>query len=166
VILLMTWRRCRSFPNHSTGLAPFPRLSAPPHSSHTPIAPRRPGGTSETALYSPPPSSLRRGGPLTVTSGRSPPFPAPPHSTGWQQALAPWRTAPTPPLPHGRQPPLHIAGRRQRVRPSPATHSSPPPQASTAPDCYALLHGTADSPQRQGIFGSASLPSSRVSAPV
>ncbi len=40
---------------HSTGLAPFPRLSAPPHSSHTPIAPRRPGGTHETALYSPPP---------------------------------------------------------------------------------------------------------------
>ncbi len=42
---------------HSTGLAPFPRLSAPPHSSHTPIAPRRPGGTPETALYSPPPPS-------------------------------------------------------------------------------------------------------------
>ena len=75
----------------------------------------------------------------------------------WQQAPAIWRTAPTPPLPHGRQPPLHITGGRQRVRPSPATHSSPPPRASTAPDCYALLHGTADSPQRQGIFGSASL---------
>ncbi len=43
--------------NYSTGLAPFPRLSAPPHSSHTPIAPRRPGGTPETALYSPPPPS-------------------------------------------------------------------------------------------------------------
>ncbi len=28
---------------NSTCLAPFPRLSAPPHSSHTPIAPRRPG---------------------------------------------------------------------------------------------------------------------------
>ncbi len=40
---------------HSTGLAPFPRLSAPPHSSHTPIAPRRPGGTPETAPYPPPP---------------------------------------------------------------------------------------------------------------
>ncbi len=40
---------------YSTGLAPFPQLSAPPHSSHTPIAPRRPGGTPETALYSPPP---------------------------------------------------------------------------------------------------------------
>ncbi len=39
---------------NSTSLAPFPRLSAPPHSSHTPIAPRRPGGTPETALYSPP----------------------------------------------------------------------------------------------------------------
>ncbi len=43
--------------NYSTGLAPFPRLSAPPHSPHTPIAPRRPGGTHETALYSPPPPS-------------------------------------------------------------------------------------------------------------
>ncbi len=30
---------------YSTGLASFPRLSAPPHSSHTPITPRRPGGT-------------------------------------------------------------------------------------------------------------------------
>ncbi len=46
---------------YSTGLAPFPRLSAPPHLSHTPIAPRRPGGTHETALYSPP-LSLSRGG--------------------------------------------------------------------------------------------------------
>ncbi len=48
---------------YSTGLAPFPRLSAPPHSSHTPIAPRRPGGTPETALYSPPlPGGARQGG--------------------------------------------------------------------------------------------------------
>ncbi len=50
---------------HSTGLAPFPRLSAPPHSSHTPIAPRRPGGTHETALYSPLPplpGGARQGG--------------------------------------------------------------------------------------------------------
>ncbi len=48
--------------NYSTGLAPFPRLSAPPHSSHTPIAPRRPGGTPETALYSPPLGGGRQGG--------------------------------------------------------------------------------------------------------
>ncbi len=51
--------------NYSTGLAPFPRLSAPPHSSHTPIAPRRPGGTPETALYFPPPplpGGARQGG--------------------------------------------------------------------------------------------------------
>ncbi len=50
---------------YSTGLAPFPRLSAPPHSPHTPIAPRRPGGTHETALYSPPPplpGGARQGG--------------------------------------------------------------------------------------------------------
>ncbi len=51
---------------HSTGLAPFPRLSAPPHSSHTPIAPRRPGGTHETALYSPPP--LSRGEPVRAAA--------------------------------------------------------------------------------------------------
>ncbi len=31
--------------------------TAPPHSSHTPITPRRPGGTPETALYFPPPPS-------------------------------------------------------------------------------------------------------------
>ncbi len=50
---------------YSTGLAPFPRLSAPPHSPHTPIAPRRPGGTPETALYSPLPplpGGARQGG--------------------------------------------------------------------------------------------------------
>ncbi len=50
---------------NSTGLAPFPRLSAPPHSSHTPIAPRRPGGTLETALYSPPPLP---GGPVRAAA--------------------------------------------------------------------------------------------------
>uniref|UniRef100_A0A8C1XP35 Immunoglobulin domain-containing protein n=1 Tax=Cyprinus carpio TaxID=7962 RepID=A0A8C1XP35_CYPCA len=94
---------------------------------------------------------------LKQMTGRSSPFPAPPRSMGWQKAPAPWRTVLTPPLPHGRQPPLHIVGGRQRVRPSPATHSSPPPRATTAPDCYALLDGTADSPQRQGTFGSASL---------
>ncbi len=49
---------------NSTGLAPFPRLSAPPHSSHTPITPHRPGGTPETALYSPLPllGGARQGG--------------------------------------------------------------------------------------------------------
>ncbi len=50
---------------YSTGLAPFPRLSAPPHSPHTPIDPRRPGGTHETALYSPLPplpGGARQGG--------------------------------------------------------------------------------------------------------
>ncbi len=47
---------------HSTGLAPFPRLSPRSHSSHTSIAPRRPGGgTHETAVYSPLPPS--RGSP-------------------------------------------------------------------------------------------------------
>ncbi len=47
---------------YSTGLAPFPRLLAPPHSPHTPIAPRRPGGTHKTALYSPPPLPPLPGG--------------------------------------------------------------------------------------------------------
>ncbi len=56
--------------NYSTGLAPFPRLSAPPHSSHTPIAPRRPGGTPETALYSPPPPSPPRQGGRGVPGGK------------------------------------------------------------------------------------------------
>ncbi len=54
---------------YSTGLAPFPRLSAPPHSPHTPISPRRPGGTHETALYSPPPSPpLSRGEPVRAAA--------------------------------------------------------------------------------------------------
>ncbi len=53
--------------NYSTGLAPFPRLSAPPHSSHTPIAPRRPGGYSrDCALL--PPSPLSRGEPVRAAA--------------------------------------------------------------------------------------------------
>ncbi len=50
--------------NYSTGLAPFPRLSAPPHSSHTPIAPRRPGGYSwDCALLLPSPGGSPLGRP-------------------------------------------------------------------------------------------------------
>ncbi len=198
---------------HSTGLALFPRLSAPPHSSHTPIAPRRPGGTPETALYSPSlPGGARQGGrgvpggkdrrgerkgagrmrsdrdergergqttttkksrsgswthcrsvlnqlsgslavpcdgigPLWWTA-RCPsaswrPAMAPPvegsrqrvpHSLllhqpgGWQQAPAHWRTAPTPPLPLGWQPPLLVPGARQRVfRPTCSSFAPAPP---------------------------------------
>ncbi len=197
---------------HSTGLAPFPRLSAPPHSSHTPIAPRRPGGTPETALYSPPPPSpggepvraaaaylgvrtdeareketegwgvteKREGreekknlGPvpghtasrsstnwaahsrchamvLDLFGGRPDapsaswrPVMAPPvegsqqrvprslllhQPGGWQQAPAHWRTAATPPLPLGWQPPLLVPGARQRVfRPTCSSFAPAPP---------------------------------------
>ncbi len=52
---------------HSTGLAPFPRLSAPPHSSHTPIAPRRPGGYSRDCALLPPPP-LSRGEPVRAAA--------------------------------------------------------------------------------------------------
>ncbi len=52
---------------YSTGLAPFPRLSAPPHSSNTPIAPRRP---PETALYSPPPGGGARQGGRGIPGGK------------------------------------------------------------------------------------------------
>ncbi len=45
----------------------------------------------------------------------SPPFPAPHQPGGWQQAPAHWRTAATPPLPLGWQPPLLVPGARQRV---------------------------------------------------
>ncbi len=38
-----------------------PTALGPPHSPHTPIAPRRPGGTHEIALYSPPPPPLPGG---------------------------------------------------------------------------------------------------------
>ncbi len=55
---------------NSTGLALLPRLSAPPHSSHTPIAPRRPGGTLKTALYSPPPPRGARQGGRGVPGGK------------------------------------------------------------------------------------------------
>ncbi len=197
--------------NYSTGLAPFPRLSAPPHSPHTPIAPRRPGGTHETALYSPP-SPLSRGEPVRAaaaylgvrtdeareketegwgvtetrerkknknlgpvpghTAARSStnwaahsrchamvldlfggqpdapsaswrPAMAPPvegsrqrvprslllHQPGeWQQAPAHWRTAATPPLPLGWQPPLLVPGARQRVfRPTCSSFAPAPP---------------------------------------
>ncbi len=43
----------------ASGAGPLsvPTALGPPHSPHTPIAPGRPGGTHETALYSPPPPS-------------------------------------------------------------------------------------------------------------
>ncbi len=199
--------------NYSTGLAPFPRLSAPPHSSHTPIAPRRPGGTPETALYSPPlpplPGGARQGGrgvpggkdrrgerkgdgrmrsdreergerekkkksrsgsrthcrsvlnqlsgSLAVPCDGTGPLwwtarcssaswrtaMAPPvegsrqrvsrslllhQPGGWQQAPAHWRTAPTPPLPLGWQPPLLVPGARQRAfRPTCSSIAPAPP---------------------------------------
>ncbi len=51
------------------------------------------------------------------------------HQPGrWQQAPAHWRTAPTPPLPLGRQPPLLDPGARQRVfRPTCSSFAPAPP---------------------------------------
>ncbi len=47
---------------------------------------------------------------------------------GWQQAPAHWRTAPTPPLPLGWQPPLLVPGARQRVfRPTCSSFAPAPP---------------------------------------
>ncbi len=47
---------------------------------------------------------------------------------GWQQAPAHWRTAPTPPLPLGWQPPLLVPGARQRVfRPTCSSSAPAPP---------------------------------------
>ncbi len=209
--------------NYSTGLAPFPRLSAPPHSSHTPIAPRRPGGTPETALYSPPLLGGARQGGRGVPGGKdrqgerkgdgrmrsdreergerekkkksrsgsrthcssvlnelsgslavpcdgtgplwwmarcssaswrtamAPPVEGSrkrvPRSLllhqpgGWQQAPAHWRTAPTPPLPLGRQPPLLVPGARQRAfRPTCSSIAPAPPlRAATGGLRYFLL---------------------------
>ncbi len=47
---------------------------------------------------------------------------------GWQQAPAHWRTAATPPLPLGWQPPLLVPGARQRVfRPTCSSFAPAPP---------------------------------------
>ncbi len=53
---------------HSTGLAPFPRLSAPPHSSHTPGG----GGGVERSLGSTPRPARGDGGMWRVGRGREP----------------------------------------------------------------------------------------------
>ncbi len=50
---------------------------------------------------------------------------------GWQQAPAHWRTAPTPPLPLGWQPPLLVPGARQRAfRPTCSSIAPAPPLRS------------------------------------
>ncbi len=62
---------------------------------------------------------------MMMSDWRSPLLPAarPP-----QQAPASWRTAPTPPLPHGRQPPLLDPGARQRAfRPTCSSIAPAPP---------------------------------------
>ncbi len=60
---------------------------------------------------------------------------------GWQQAPAHWRTAPTPPLPLGRQPPLLVPGARQRAfRPTCSSIApAPPPRAATGGLRFFLL---------------------------
>ncbi len=60
---------------------------------------------------------------------------------GWQQAPAHWRTAPTPPLPLGWQPPLLVPGARQRAfRPTCSSIAPAPPlRAATGGLRYFLL---------------------------
>ncbi len=64
-----------------------------------------------------------------------------PHPGGWQQAPASRRTAPTPPLPLGRQPPLLVPGARQRAfRPTCSSIAPAPPlRAATGGFRFFLL---------------------------
>ncbi len=64
-----------------------------------------------------------------------------PQPGGWQQAPAHWRTAPTPPLPLGRQSPLLVPGARQRAfRPTCSSIApAPPPRAATGGLRFFLL---------------------------
>ncbi len=64
-----------------------------------------------------------------------------PRHGGWQQAPASWRTASTPPLPLGRQPPLLDPGARQRAfRPTCSSIApAPPPRAATGGPRFFLL---------------------------
>ncbi len=52
---------------------------------------------------------------------------------GWQQAPAHWRTAPTPPLPLGWQPPLLVPGARQRAFRPTCSSIAPAPPLRAAP---------------------------------
>ncbi len=85
-----------------------------------------------------------------------------PQPGGWQQAPAHWRTAPTPPLPLGRQPPLLVPGARQRAfRPTCSSIApAPPPRAATGGLRFFLLLdllSTRDPPQQRGLSDSVSL---------
>ncbi len=64
-----------------------------------------------------------------------------PRHGGWQQAPASWRTAPTPPLPLGWQPPLLDPGARQRAfRPTwSSIVPAPPPRAATGGLRFSVL---------------------------
>ncbi len=59
---------------------------------------------------------------------------------GWQQAPAHWRTAPTPPLPLGWQPPLLVPGARQRAfRPTCSSIAPAPPLRAATGDLRFFL---------------------------
>ncbi len=79
-----------------------------------------------------------------------------PRHGGWQQAPASWRTAPTPPLPLGRQPPLLDPGARQRAfRPTwssivPAPRLGQPLAVSASPCCP--TSSAPRSPQQRGLL--------------
>ncbi|RXN36367.1 hypothetical protein ROHU_003017 [Labeo rohita] len=71
-----------------------------------------------------------------------------------QQAPASWRTAPTPPLPLGRQPPLLDPGARQRAfRPTYYTIAPAPPlRAATVVRFFVLPDQHRDPAQQRGLF--------------
>ena len=93
-------------------------------------------------------------------SGSRQESPVPYSSPSWRMAAGsgPRRTAATPPLLNGRQPPLQHLGGQQRARPSPRqltpAHRLERPWRRKLP---AMLDGTVDSQQRQGLFDSAFL---------
>ncbi|KAG1943147.1 hypothetical protein F2P79_015202, partial [Pimephales promelas] len=64
--------------------------------------------------------------------GRSPPLPAPPLNWRMAAGSGPRQVAVTPPLPPGRQPPLHSQAVGGELGVPPATHPSAPPRVSMA----------------------------------
>ncbi len=79
--------------------------------------------------------------PVEGSRQRVPRSPLLPQPGGRQQAPAHWRTAPTPPLPLGRQPPLLVPGARQRAfHPTCSSIApAPPPRAATGGLRFFLL---------------------------
>ncbi len=93
-------------------------------------------------LDAPPPPGGRQWLLQSRAAGSESPVPcSSPQPGGWQQAPAHWRTAPTPPLPLGRQPPLLVPGARQRAfRPTCSSIApAPPPRTATGGLRFFLL---------------------------